>query len=185
MVDSIISDTKKRMEKSIESLTDKLNGIRTGRASQSLIEKIMVPYYGTPTPINQLASIGVPDARTIQVQPWDKTVLDEVEKAIAKSDLGLNPMNDGTLIRLNFPPLTEERRRELTKVVKRMGEDAKVAIRAIRRDINDSIKKREKSGELPEDEAKHAQQDVQQTTDGFIKHIDELTAGKESEIMEV
>jgi len=185
MIDGLIDETRIRMDKSIHSLTERLNGIRTGRASLALIEKIQVSYYGTMTPLNQVASLSVPDSRTVLIQPWDKTALPEVEKAISKSDLGINPMNDGTIVRLNFPQLTEERRREMTKVVKKIGEEAKVAIRAIRRDINEDLKKQGKTSELSEDEVKRSQDTVQKITDELIEHIDELIVDKEAEIMEV
>lgn len=185
MINEIIIDTQERMEKAILSLRKDLATIRTGRAHASLLDKISIDYYGVQTPLNQMANISTPDARTISIQPWDKSAANEIEKAISKSDLGLSPTNDGTVIRLNIPSLTEERRKELTKVAKRMGEDSKVAIRNIRRDVNDELKKLEKDKTLSEDEARRIIDDVQKITDKFILDIDEITSHKEDEIMEV
>ncbi len=185
MTNEFIVTTKERMEKAILSLKKDLATIRTGRAHASLLDKINIDYYGVQTLLNQMANISTPDARTISIQPWDKSVVNEIEKAISKSDLGLTPTNDGAVIRLNIPMLTEERRKELTKVAKRMAEESKVAIRNIRRDVNDELKKLEKDKILSEDEARRTHDDIQKITDKFIIDIDEITNHKEEEIMEV
>ncbi len=185
MTREVINNTEERMQKAIHSLKKDLTTIRTGRANSSLLDKISVDYYGVQTPLNQMANISTPDARTLSIQPWDKSIINEIEKTILKSDLGLTPANDGTVIRLNIPMLTEERRKELTKVVKRMGEDSKVAIRNIRRDVNVELKKLEKDKELSEDEARRTHDDIQKITDKYIADIDEIANQKENEIMEV
>ena len=159
--------------------------LRTGRATTGLVEDIKVDYYGTPTPIKQLASVAVPDSRTVTIQPWDRGAFSLVEKAILKSDLGLTPMNDGKLIRIAIPPLTEERRKELSKVAKKYTEDAKVAIRNIRRDVNDALKKLEKDKVLSEDELKKAMDDIQKLTDSYVAKSDAKASAKEKEIMEI
>lgn len=173
------------MEKAVAALKKDLATLRAGRAHASLLDRVTVEYYGTPTPINQLGSINTPDPRTLVIQPWDKSVLGDIEKAILKSDLGLTPANDGSVIRISLPPLTEQRRLELVKMTKKFGEDARVAVRNVRRDANDEIKKMEKSGEISEDEARRHQEDIQKTTDRFIAEIDKVLAAKEAEIMEV
>ncbi|KKB38947.1 ribosome recycling factor [Bacillus thermotolerans] len=185
MANDVIEQTKERMRKAIQAYTRELASIRAGRASASLLDRVMVDYYGAPTPINQLASVSVPEARLLTIQPYDKTVLGDIEKALLKSDLGLTPANDGSILRLSFPPLTEERRKELVKVVKKEAEDAKVAIRNVRRDANDELKKQEKAGDITEDELRGLTDDVQKQTDNFIKEIDEIAKDKEKEIMEV
>ena len=159
--------------------------LRAGRATPSLLDKVMVDYYGTPTPVNQVAKVTVPEARMIVIQPWEKSVLHDIEKAIMKSDLGLSPNSDGTAIRLAIPQLTQERRQELVKTLNKKAEEAKVAIRNIRRDANDAIKKLEKAKEITEDESKKAQESFQKTVDKYIKSVDELRGIKEKEIMEV
>jgi len=174
-----------RMEKSLQVLRDELAGIRAGRANPRLLDKITVNYYGTPTPINQLATISVPEARQITIQPWDEKIINDVIKAIQVSDLGLNPNNDGKVIRLIFPPLTEERRRELTKEVKKIGEKDKVAIRQIRRDALDDFKRMEKNKEITEDDLKEAEKDIQKITDEYIEKVDQIVEAKIKEIMEV
>jgi ribosome recycling factor len=184
-MESIKADAKDRMDKSIESLKNDFNTIRTGRASSSLFDKIKVEYYGTPTPLNQVATISVPEARLVVIQPWDPTVLNEIEKGIQKSELSLNPSNDGKVIRINIPPLTEERRKEYVKMAKNMAEQARVAVRNIRRDANDSIKKQEKDGDLTEDQAKKGLDDIQEMTDKHIEKIDSVLEEKEKEIMEI
>jgi len=184
MPQSIKKNAEERMGKAIESLKRDLSTLRAGRASTSMLDRIQVEYYGAPTPVNQLANINSPDSRTLMIQPWDKTSLGAIEKAILKSDLGLTPSNDGSQIRLSIPMLTEERRVELVKSTKKFGEDAKVAIRNIRRDANDDIKKLEKS-DISEDESRRHQEDVQKTTDKYIGEVDKVTASKEKEIMEV
>lgn len=174
-----------KMEKTIQSLRRELGSLRAGKASPALLERVTVDYYGTPTPINQVANIHAPEPRLLTVQPWDKSMIGEIEKAIQKSDLGLNPTSDGTVIRIVIPPMTEERRNELVKLVRKMGEDAKVGVRNIRRDANDAIKKEEKAGELSTDEARRRQDEVQKVTDQYIKEIEAIVAAKEKEIMEV
>ncbi|HZH62341.1 MAG TPA: ribosome recycling factor [Metabacillus sp.] len=185
MAKQVLANTKEKMEKAVGSLSRELASVRAGRASSNLLDKISVDYYGAPTPVNQLASVSVPEARLLVIQPYDKSVLGDIEKAILKSDLGLTPANDGSLIRLSIPALTEERRKELVKLVKKYGEEAKVAIRNIRRDGNDDLKKLEKNGEITEDELRGYTDDVQKLTDEFIVKIDQVAKDKEKEIMEV
>ncbi|OZM58603.1 ribosome recycling factor [Lottiidibacillus patelloidae] len=185
MVQEIMNDTKNRMEKAIQSLKREFTTIRTGRANPAILDKITVDYYGAPTPLNQLATISVPEARLLVIQPFDKSVIADIEKQIQKSDLGLTPANDGNVIRIAIPALTEERRKELVKVVKKYAEDAKIAIRNIRRDANDSLKKAEKDGEITEDELRRQSDDVQKLTDKQISEVDAVTENKEKEIMEV
>ncbi|MEK5324634.1 ribosome recycling factor [Aeribacillus sp. FSL M8-0254] len=185
MSKQVLSQAKEKMEKALSAFKRELAGVRAGRANASLLDKIQVDYYGVPTPVNQLASISTPEARLLVVQPYDKSTIGEVEKAILKSDLGLTPTSDGSVIRITIPPLTEERRKELTKVVRKYSEDAKVAVRNIRRDANDELKKLEKAGDITEDELRGFQDDVQKLTDEYIKKIDSATKEKEKEIMEV
>ena len=173
------------MQASIEALKKKFASVRTGRASLALLDGLTVDYYGTPTPIQQLASLSLPDSRQIAIQPWEQKIIPEIEKAIMKSDLGLTPMNDGKLIRINIPALTEERRKQLVKVVKKEAEEAKVAVRNIRRDVNEELKKLEKEKHVSEDEIKKEHDEVQKITDSFVKKVDELLEHKEKEIMEV
>ena len=176
---------EEKMQKTISVYKENLTEIRAGRANPAILNKITIDYYGTPTPINQIAGISVPEARLIVIQPWDANALKEIEKAILTSDLGINPNNDGKLIRLNFPELNEERRKELVKEVKKMGEDAKVAIRSIRRDGMDEAKSMQKNSEMTEDELKSAEDTIQKITDKSIDEIDSLTEAKEKEIMTV
>ncbi|GIN57799.1 ribosome recycling factor [Lederbergia ruris] len=185
MANQVISSTKDKMEKSIQAYRRDLSSIRAGRASASLLDKISVDYYGAPTPINQMASISVPEARMLVIQPYDKTIIGDIEKAILKSDLGLNPANDGSLIRLTIPQLTEERRKELVKLVKKESENAKIVIRNIRRDGNEDLKKLEKSGDITEDELRGYTDDIQKLTDEYINQIDTITKEKEQEVLEV
>lgn len=185
MSNEVITQSKARMEKAEQSLSKQLGTIRAGRANASLLDRITVDYYGAPTPINQIASISIPEARLLVITPFDKNSLEDVEKAILKSDLGLSPNNDGTVLRLSIPQPTEERRRELVKEVKKEAEEAKVAIRNIRRDANEELKKLEKSGEITEDDLRSYGEDVQAITDESIKRIDEIAKNKEAEIMEV
>lgn len=173
------------MTKTISVLQQEYAAIRAGRANPALLDKIMVPYYDVPTPIGQVASIAVTEARTLLVTPWDRSVVKAVEKAIQASDLGINPQNDGTAIRLVFPPLTEERRKELGKQIAKMGEESKVAIRSIRRDANDKLKTMKKNSELSEDTIKDLEKEIQDVTEKFCKEIDGISAAKEKEIMEV
>lgn len=185
MIDEIIKDADSRMQKSIESLKGELSKVRTGRAHPSLLEHIMVDYYGNDTPLNQVANIGVEDARTLTVTPWEKPMVQAVEKAIMKSDLGLNPNSAGSVIRIPMPQLTEERRRDLVKVVRHEGENAKVAIRNIRRDANSDFKSLEKEKEISEDAERNAQESIQKITDICVKQIDEIIAEKEVDLMKV
>lgn len=185
MAKQVMDNTKQKMEKTVQAFSRDLAGIRAGRASASLLDRLTVDYYGAPTPVNQMASISVPEARMLVIQPYDKTVLGDIEKAILKSDLGLNPVNDGSIIRLAVPALTEERRKELVKQVKKEAEEAKVAIRNIRRDGNDDLKKLEKNGEITEDGLRGYSEDIQKMTDEHIKKVDQLVQDKEKEIMEV
>ena len=181
----LMLEQEQRMDKSIESLKHEFASIRTGRASVALLDKIMVDYYGSPTPINQVANISVPEPRMILVAPWDKSMIGAIEKAILQSDLGLNPGNDGTAIRLTIPQLTEERRKEIVKIVHKKAEDAKVAVRNIRRDANDALKKEEKAKTITEDDAKDGLYQIQKLTDKKIKQIDDLKAVKEKDVLEV
>lgn len=182
---AVISKMEERMNKCIDALDRNFKTIRAGRANAAVLDKIQVEYYGTPTPINQMAAISTPDPRTLQIQPWDKTTLSDIERAINMSDLGINPQNDGSVIRLNFPPLTEERRRELAKEVKKMAEEAKVAVRNCRRDGIDGIKALKKNNEITEDEQADGEKKIQKSTDKFVAEIDTMTAAKEQEIMAI
>ena len=184
-IDSILLDTEERMEKALASLERDFAKLRTGRASTSLVDGIKADYYGTPTPISQMASVAVPDSRTLTIQPWDKGGIAAVEKAILKSDLGLTPVNDGKIIRISIPPLTEERRKELGKVSRKYGEEAKVAVRNVRRDANDSLKKLEKDKAITEDDLKRSVDDVQKLTDRFVAEVDKKCTAKEKEIREI
>jgi ribosome recycling factor len=185
MVNELLNDGRNRMAKAVSQLKSELATLRAGRATPSLLDKVTVDYYGTPTPVNQLANITAPEPRLLVIQPWDKGALDSIEKAILKSELGLTPTNDGQIIRIAIPPLTEERRQDLVKMVKKYGEEAKVAIRNVRRDVNDAIKKLEKDGEVSKDEARRHQEVVQKATDEHISQVDDIVAKKEKEIMEV
>ncbi|MDQ0253681.1 ribosome recycling factor [Evansella vedderi] len=185
MSKEVLQQTKDRMNKSVDAFRKELATIRAGRANPSLLDKVQVEYYGMMTPLNQLATIAVPEARMLTIQPFDKSSISDIERAIQKADLGLSPSNDGNIIRIAIPALTEERRKELVKLVGRYAEDAKVAVRNIRRDSNDELKKLEKDGELTEDDLRRSQDDVQKLTDNTIKNIDEVAASKEQEIMEV
>ena len=173
------------MKKTIESVSSDFGSVRAGRANAQVLDRITVEYYGTPTPINQVAAIASPDPRQLTIQPWDSSLLRAIEKAINTSDLGINPQNDGRLIRLTFPQLTEERRRDLTRQVRKYGENGKVAIRNIRRDTMDKVKAMKKKGELTEDDVKDLEKEVQKLTDDYCKKIDTLTAAKEKELMSV
>ncbi|MFC0271325.1 ribosome recycling factor [Metabacillus herbersteinensis] len=173
------------MEKAVSAYSRELATVRAGRASASLLDKIMVDYYGAPTPVNQLGSISTPEARLLVIQPYDKSVLSDIDRAIQKSDLGLSPSNDGTLIRLAIPALTEERRKDLVKLVKKYSEEAKVVVRNVRRDANDDLKKLEKNGEITEDELRNNTESVQKLTDEYIVKVENVTKDKEKEIMEV
>ncbi|WP_028611004.1 ribosome recycling factor [Paenibacillus harenae] len=184
MPQEIKKNAEERMEKAITAMKRDLSTLRAGKANPALLDRIQVEYYGAMTPLNQLANINTPDSRTLFIQPWDKSSMAAIEKAIMKSDLGLNPSNDGTSIRISIPPLTEERRAELVKTSKKFGEDAKVAIRNIRRDANDAVKKLEKTT-ISEDESRGHQEDIQKATDKYITEVDKVLSAKEKEIMEV
>ncbi|MDF2571578.1 MAG: frr [Sporomusa sp.] len=184
-VKEIYSAHEDKMKKALENLRKEYGSLRAGRATPSLLEKVFVDYYGTPTPVNQVANISVPEPRMIIIQPWEKPMLNAIDKAIQKSDLGLMPNSDGVVIRLSIPQLTQERRAEIVKVIHKKAEEARVAIRNLRRDANDTIKKSEKDKTVSEDEAKKAQDDIQKLTDKYIKEVDQVMAGKEKEIMEV
>ncbi len=183
MKDEVLSEIKRKMDKVLEVMARDLSRVRTGRASVALLEGIKVECYGTSMPLSQVASLAAPESRLLTVQPWDPTVLGDIEKAILKSDLGLNPVNDGKLIRLPIPALTTERRKELVKMVKKMAEEAKVALRNIRREANEDLKEMKKEKLLPEDDAHRGQEEVQKVTDDFIKKVDVQAAEKEKEIM--
>lgn len=184
-VKDIHKDHEDRMKKALDVLRKEYGSLRAGRATPALLDKITVDYYGAPTPINQVANISVPEPRMIVLQPWEKSMFNAIEKAILKSDLGLTPSSDGSVIRLTIPQLTKERRSELVKVVHKKAEESRVAIRNLRRDANDSIKKLEKDKTISEDETKKAQDDIQKLTDKYIKEIDTVMAAKEKEVMEV
>lgn len=184
-LNELVTQQEIRMDKTIDAMKHEFASIRTGRASTSLLDKVMVDYYGTPTPVNQVANVSAPEPRMIIIAPWDKSMIGAIEKAILQSDLGLNPNNDGSQIRLAIPQLTEERRKEIVKVVHKKAEDAKVAIRNIRRDANDAIKKEEKLKTITEDVAKEGQDRIQKLTDAKIKMIDELKNVKEKDVLEV
>ncbi len=185
MIDEIYNQTESKMNKAIESFRHELNKIRTGKASASILDGIKVNYYGSIVPLNQAANVSVPEARLITIQPWDKTMINEIEKTIQKSDLGLTPLNDGHIIRLPIPALTEERRLELVKQTKRFGEEIKVSVRNSRRDANDAMKKAEKDGNVSEDDSRRGHDNVQELTNDFIKKVDKILENKESEIMEI
>lgn len=185
MINDILKDSKTRMEKSVEALKSQLSKIRTGRAHPSLLDGIQVSYYGASTPLRQVANVSVEDARTLTISVFDKTLIQPVEKAILQSDLGLNPMSAGTTIRVPLPPLTEERRRDLVKVVRNEAEGARVAVRNIRRDANADLKTLLKDKEIGEDDERKAADEVQKLTDAFVKKVDEVLADKEKELMEV
>ncbi|MFM1650848.1 ribosome recycling factor [Brevibacillus sp. B_LB10_24] len=185
MPQSILKNAEERMSKAIATLKKDLASLRAGRANPALLDKVVVDYYGTPTPISQLANVNAPEPRLLQIQPWDKSAMKDIEKAIMQSDLGLTPSNDGNVIRIAIPPLTEERRKELVKVASKDGEEAKVAIRNIRRDANDELKKLEKAGTISEDESRRHQETVQKTTDKYIADVDKLVKDKEKDILEV
>jgi ribosome recycling factor len=185
MIEQTLSETDSKMKKAVEALTRDLAGIRTGRASPALVDHIKVDYHGVPTPLNQLASIAVPEAKMIVIQPWDRTSIRSIEKAILKSDLGLNPMSDSNVIRITIPPLTEERRKELIKVVHKRLEDARITIRNVRRDSIEKLKQSEKNKEVSQDQNTRAAEQLQKLTDSFIEKVNSTGQDKEKEIMEV
>lgn len=185
MIKDILASHEERMQKSIEALKREFASLRAGRATPSLLDKVMVDYYGAPTPVNQIAKVAVPEPRMILIQPYEKSILHDIEVAIMKSDLGLSPNSDGTAIRLAIPALTQERRQDIVKQVNKKSEEAKVAIRNVRRDGNDAIKKLEKAKEITEDDSKRGQESIQKLVDKYIKLVDEAKAIKEQEVMEV
>ena len=180
-----LKEFQRKMEKTLDVLASDFAAVRAGRANAQVLDRITVEYYGQPSPINQVGTVASPDPRTLVIQPWDGSLLKAIEKAIQTSDLGINPQNDGRVIRLVFPQLTEERRKDLTKQVRKYAEDAKVAVRNIRRDAVDYVKKAQKKGELTEDDQKKAEKDIQELTDKYIKKIDEMCAKKDTELMEI
>ena len=185
MSDFDLNMLDEKIEKTISVLKEEMGTVRAGRANAALVDKVMVDYYGTPTPLKSLANISVPEPRTLLISPFDPKSIPNIEKAINVANIGINPVNDGKVVRLQIPQVTEERRKELTKIVKKLGEDAKVAVRNLRRDANDKVKKMEKAGDFTEDDAKSTLEDIQKEIDKAVKHIDEIVANKEKEIMEV
>lgn len=185
MIDEVLSEARTAMDKAVKALKKEMTKVRTGRASTALLDDVRVDYYGVPTPLNQVATLSIPEARLITVQPWEKNLLPAIEKSIFKADIGLTPSSDGTLIRLPVPALTEERRLEMVKLIKRMAEDARISVRNARRDANDNLKMLEKEKEITEDDLKRSEKDVQQLTDEFIAAIDTLVQNKEREVMEI
>ena len=185
MATDVMDNAKERMNKTISVLQQELGGLRAGRANPQVLDRILVDYYGSPTPINQLGNISVPEPRMLVIAPWDGKLIPAIEKALQKSELGINPANDGKVIRLVFPELTEERRKDLVKVVRKKGEESKVAIRAIRRDANEQIKAQKKNNELTEDDQKHLEEKIQKLTDELIRDIDRIIGEKEKEILSV
>lgn len=184
-MEKVFEQMKEKMEKSLATLDREYSGMRAGRASAAVLDKIVVDYYGVPTPVQQMAAVSVQEGRILIIQPWDTSTIKPIEKAIQASDIGINPMNDGRVIRLTFPPLTEERRKELSKNVKAMGEECKVKMRNIRRDAIDQIKALKKSSEITEDDQKNAETKIQKITDDFVKKTEDASAAKEKEIMEI
>ena len=184
-MDKVIKNAEEKMKKSVQHLETEFSEIRAGRANPAVLDKVRIDYYGTPTPVNQIAAVSVSEARTLTIQPWDKSLLRVIEKAIQKSDIGINPQNDGSIIRMIFPPLTEDRRKEIVKDVSVMGEEAKVAVRGIRREAMEKIKALKKKSEITEDDQKIGEKKIQDITDAQIKNIDALTSKKQKQIMEI
>ncbi len=184
-MEKIISETEDRMKKAVVALQNEFNTLRTGRASPTLFDKIRVEYYGNPTPLNQVATISVPEARLVVIQPWDKSVIGDIEKAIQKSELSVNPNNDGKVIRISIPPLTEERRKEFVKIARNMAEQNRVSLRNTRRDANDELKRTEKDGTISEDDLKRAEDKVQKLTDSYVAQVNEKLEQKEKEILDI
>lgn len=185
MSDEVVLVTEEKMDKTIQGLSKELATVRAGRANPALLDKIVVDYYGTSTPLNQLSNISAPEPRLLVIQPWDKSAIGTIEKAILKSDLGLTPNSDGNIIRIAIPQLTEERRKDLVKLVKRMAEESRVAVRNVRREANEDIKRMEKSGEISQDESRRLQEEVQELTDQYVEKVNGILSAKEQEIMEV
>lgn len=185
MIQDLLNTVEERMDKSLQSLKKEFATVRAGRANPSILDKVVVEYYGSQMPINQLANVNAPEPRLLLIQPWDKSSLSEIERAILKSDLGLTPSNDGTVIRIVIPQLTEQRRQELVKMIRKMAEEGRVAIRNVRRDLNDEVKKLEKNGDVSEDDSRRAQEKIQHATDKFVAEIDKALASKEKELLEV
>ena len=184
-MEKVISEAEERMKKAVEALQNEFNTLRTGRASPALFDKIRVEYYGNPTPLNQVATISAPEARLVVIQPWDKSIIGDIEKAIQKSELSVNPSNDGKVIRISIPPLTEERRKEFVKIAKNMAEQSRVSIRNTRRDANDELKRAEKDGTISEDDLKRAEDEVQKLTDSYVAQVNDKLEEKEEEILEI
>ncbi len=184
-MNTFLNPFEEKMKMSVSVYTEELKSVRAGRANPAILDKITVPYYGVDTPLNQVAGISVPEARLITIQPWDASIIGEIEKAIQRSDIGINPSNDGKVVRLAIPPLTTERREDLTKQVSGYGENAKVSIRNIRRDAMEQVKKLEKDGDISEDDKRTIEGDIQDLTDKYVKEIDEITSRKQDEIMEI
>ena len=184
-MNTVIKKADEKMAKSVSHLEVEFSEVRAGRANPSVLDKVRVDNYGSPTPINQVAAVSITEARTLTIQPWDKTLLKAIEKAIQTSDIGINPQNDGTVIRMIFPPLTEERRKEIVKEIAKMGEDTKVAVRSIRREAMDKLKTMKKNGEITEDDQKHGEKKIQDKTDSHIKTIESMTEKKQKQIMEI
>ena len=185
MIDEVMGEVRAAMDKSIKALRKEMTKVRTGRASTALLNDVRVDYYGVPTPLSQVATLSAPEPRLITVQPWEKNLISEIERALFKADLGLTPSSDGILIRLPVPALTEDRRKEMVKIIKRMAEDAKVSVRSARRDANETLKMLEKEKEITEDDLKRSEKDVQQVTDEYIATIETVVQNKEAEVMEV
>jgi ribosome recycling factor len=185
MIADLKSRTRGGMDKAVEALRRDLSKVRTGRASVAILDDVRVDYYGTPTPLNQVGSLTVPEPRLITIQPWEKKLIPEIERAIQKADLGINPTSDGITIRLAFPPLTEERRKEMVKQVKKMGEEGKIAVRSARRDANEALKKLLKDKAISEDDEKRDEKEIQELTDDYVARIDKIVADKEKELMEI
>lgn len=185
MLEQVISSADERMEKTIQVLKRDLTNVRAGRASASMLDKVMVEYYGSQMPVNQVAGITIPEPRQLIIAPWDKGMLSEIEKAIQRSDLGINPSNDGSVIRIVIPALTEQRRQELVKVIRKLAEESRVAIRNVRRDANDELKKMEKSGDVSEDDVRRATEKIQGLTDRFVAEADKLSSAREHDVLEV
>ena len=184
-MDKVIKNAEEKMKKTVQHLETEFSEIRAGRANPAVLDKVRIDYYGTPTPINQVAAVSVSEARTLTIQPWDKSLLRVIEKAVQKSDIGINPQNDGSIIRMVFPPLTEDRRKEIKKDIATMGEEAKVAVRGIRREAMEKIKALKKKNEITEDDQKTAEKKIQDITDAQIKNIDKATEKKQKQIMEI